>query len=69
MNEDLYWWISTPDIGLFSTKFEGAIHGVSCLSVYGKYIVKKFFWYFLTLVIAVTLNFLLPRMIEGIRSA
>lgn len=39
--------------------------GVSCLSVYGKYIVKKFFWYFLTLVIAVTLNFLLPRMIEG----
>ena len=28
------------------------------LSVYGKYIVKKFFWYFLTLVIAVTLNFL-----------
>ncbi|GIP06664.1 hypothetical protein J28TS4_50710 [Paenibacillus lautus] len=27
MNEDLYWWISTPDIGLFSTKFEGAIHG------------------------------------------
>lgn len=39
--------------------------GVNCLSVYGKYIVKKFFWYFLTLVIAVTLNFLLPRMIEG----
>lgn len=35
------------------------------MSAYGKYVVKKLFWYFLTLVIAIGLNFMLPRMIEG----
>ncbi|CAM3714943.1 ABC transporter permease [Marinicrinis lubricantis] len=35
------------------------------MSPYARYFVKKFFWYFLTLVIAVILNFLLPRLIEG----
>lgn len=27
MNQDLYWRICTPDIGLFSTKFDGVILG------------------------------------------
>lgn len=35
------------------------------MSAYGKYVVKKFFWYFVTLIVAIALNFLLPRMIEG----
>jgi peptide/nickel transport system permease protein len=35
------------------------------LSPYQKYFVKKTQWYALTLVVAVTLNFFLPRMIEG----
>jgi peptide/nickel transport system permease protein len=38
---------------------------VFVLSAYSKYFVKKFFWYFLTLVIAIVLNFILPRLIEG----
>ncbi len=35
------------------------------LSPYQKYFVKKTQWYVLTLVVAVTLNFFLPRLIEG----
>lgn len=35
------------------------------MNAYTKYFVKKSFWYFLTLVIAIGLNFLLPRMIQG----
>jgi len=35
------------------------------LNAYAKYFVKKLFWYLVTLVIAVSLNFFLPRMIEG----
>jgi peptide/nickel transport system permease protein len=35
------------------------------LNAYAKYFVKKFFWYFLTLVVAVSLNFILPRLIRG----
>jgi peptide/nickel transport system permease protein len=35
------------------------------LSAYSKYFIKKFCWYFLTLVIAVSLNFILPRLIDG----
>ncbi|MEC0270548.1 ABC transporter permease [Paenibacillus anseongense] len=35
------------------------------LNAYAKYFTKKFFWYFLTLLIAVTLNFVLPRLIQG----
>jgi peptide/nickel transport system permease protein len=35
------------------------------LNAYAKYFFKKFFWYFLTLLIAVGLNFILPRMIQG----
>jgi peptide/nickel transport system permease protein len=38
---------------------------VQRLNAYAKYFVKKFFWYFLTLVIAVGLNFILPRLIKG----
>jgi peptide/nickel transport system permease protein len=32
---------------------------------YLKYFLKKFGWYLLTLVVAITLNFFLPRMIKG----
>ncbi|MCL2318602.1 MAG: ABC transporter permease, partial [Treponema sp.] len=32
---------------------------------YAKYLVKKFFWYLVTLFVAVFLNFLLPRLIPG----
>lgn len=32
---------------------------------YAKYVSKKLGWYFLTLLVAVLLNFLLPRMIDG----
>ena len=32
---------------------------------YTKYVLKKFGWYFLTLIIAILLNFLLPRLIHG----
>jgi peptide/nickel transport system permease protein len=39
--------------------------GVCHLNAYTKYFVKKIFWYFLTLVIAVGLNFMLPRLIQG----
>jgi peptide/nickel transport system permease protein len=35
------------------------------MNAYGKYIFRKALWYFLTLIIAVSLNFFLPRMIEG----
>lgn len=35
------------------------------MNAYSKYFIKKFLWYFLTLVIAVTLNFLLPRLVPG----
>ncbi|OPA76871.1 peptide ABC transporter permease [Paenibacillus selenitireducens] len=35
------------------------------MSAYSKYFIKKFCWYFLTLVIAVSLNFILPRLIDG----
>lgn len=35
------------------------------MNAYTKYFLKKFLWYFLTLVIAVGLNFLLPRLIQG----
>ncbi|MFC5452739.1 ABC transporter permease [Paenibacillus aestuarii] len=35
------------------------------MNAYSKYFFKKFFWYFLTLIIAVGLNFLLPRLIQG----
>ncbi|NRF95357.1 ABC transporter permease [Paenibacillus frigoriresistens] len=35
------------------------------MNAYAKYFTKKFFWYFLTLLIAVTLNFVLPRLIQG----
>ncbi len=32
---------------------------------FGKYLTQKFFWYLLTLVVALLLNFFLPRMIPG----
>jgi peptide/nickel transport system permease protein len=32
---------------------------------YAKYLMKKFFWYMVTLFVAVFLNFLLPRLIPG----
>ncbi|WP_345784180.1 ABC transporter permease [Paenibacillus lacisoli] len=35
------------------------------MNAYGKYVTKKLLWYLLTLVIAIGLNFMLPRMIEG----
>lgn len=35
------------------------------MNAYGKYIFRKAMWYLLTLLIAVSLNFFLPRMIEG----
>jgi len=35
------------------------------LNAYAKYFVKKFFWYFLTMIIAISLNFILPRLIKG----
>ncbi|SFL64572.1 peptide/nickel transport system permease protein [Paenibacillus sp. 1_12] len=35
------------------------------MNAYTKYFVNKFFWYFLTLVIAITLNFILPRLVQG----
>lgn len=35
------------------------------MNAYTKYFIKKFFWYFLTLLIAITLNFVLPRLIQG----
>ena len=35
------------------------------MSPYKKYLLKKLGWYFMTLVIALALNFLLPRMIKG----
>lgn len=35
------------------------------MNAYGKYIFRKALWYLLTLIIAVSLNFFLPRMIEG----
>lgn len=35
------------------------------MNAYTRYFVKKLFWYVLTLVIAIALNFFLPRMIEG----
>jgi peptide/nickel transport system permease protein len=35
------------------------------VNAYTKYFINKFFWYFLTLVIAVTLNFVLPRLVQG----
>ncbi|MCU6790858.1 MULTISPECIES: ABC transporter permease [Paenibacillus] len=35
------------------------------MNAYTKYFINKFFWYFLTLVIAVTLNFVLPRLVQG----
>ncbi|PZE22826.1 ABC transporter permease [Paenibacillus xerothermodurans] len=35
------------------------------MNAYTKYFVKKFLWYFLTLLIAVSLNFMLPRLIQG----
>ncbi|WP_248927510.1 ABC transporter permease [Paenibacillus hamazuiensis] len=35
------------------------------MNAYSKYFLRKFGWYLLTLVIAVSLNFMLPRMIKG----
>ncbi|MGZ9584403.1 ABC transporter permease [Paenibacillus marinisediminis] len=35
------------------------------MNAYSKYFIKKFLWYFLTFMIAISLNFILPRMIEG----
>ncbi|SEB58019.1 ABC transporter permease [Paenibacillus sp. GP183] len=35
------------------------------MNTYAKYFFKKFCWYLLTLIIAVGLNFLLPRLIRG----
>ncbi|CAM3055002.1 ABC transporter permease [Paenibacillus sediminis] len=35
------------------------------MNAYTKYFVNKFLWYFVTLLIAVGLNFILPRLIEG----
>lgn len=35
------------------------------MNAYTKYFIKKFIWYFVTLLIAVGLNFLLPRLIQG----
>lgn len=35
------------------------------MNAYRKYFLKKFLWYFFTLLIAVGLNFLLPRLITG----
>lgn len=35
------------------------------MNAYVKYFVNKFFWYLLTLLIAIVLNFLLPRLIDG----
>jgi peptide/nickel transport system permease protein len=47
------------NIGLF---IQG---GALELNAYAKYFIKKFCWYLLTLIIAVGLNFLLPRLIRG----
>mgnify|MGYP001337993054 CR=1 FL=1 len=35
------------------------------MNAYAKYFIRKFYWYFLTLIIAVGLNFILPRLISG----
>lgn len=35
------------------------------MSPYTKYFLKKSFWYFLTIIIAISLNFFLPRFIKG----
>jgi len=35
------------------------------MNVYVRYLLRKFGWYILTFFIAVTLNFILPRLIEG----
>lgn len=35
------------------------------MNVYLKYLLRKFGWYFLTFFIAITLNFILPRLIPG----
>ncbi|MFC0215366.1 ABC transporter permease [Paenibacillus chartarius] len=35
------------------------------MNAYTKYFVRKFAWYFLTLLVAIGLNFLLPRLIQG----
>lgn len=35
------------------------------MSGYKKYILRKFLWYLLTFFIAISLNFLLPRMVKG----
>ncbi|TVY06995.1 ABC transporter permease [Paenibacillus cremeus] len=35
------------------------------MNAYTKYFLRKFGWYLLTLVIAISLNFMLPRMIKG----
>jgi peptide/nickel transport system permease protein len=57
---------SCPHVGLFKNKPGlNLTGGVTYLNAYAKYFFKKFFWYFLTLLIAVGLNFILPRMIQG----
>jgi len=35
------------------------------MNAYARYVAKKVFWYGLTLIIAIGLNFILPRLIEG----
>jgi peptide/nickel transport system permease protein len=35
------------------------------LNAYTKYFINKFLWYFLTLAVAIGLNFILPRLVQG----
>jgi peptide/nickel transport system permease protein len=37
----------------------------STLNAYTKYFINKFLWYFLTLAVAIGLNFILPRLVQG----
>ena len=39
--------------------------GVIVLKGFGKYVTRKLFWYVLTLIVALFLNFFLPRLIPG----
>ena len=39
--------------------------GDTTLKGYRKYLVKKLLWYLLTFVIAIIVNFLLPRLVPG----
>jgi peptide/nickel transport system permease protein len=41
------------------------MRSVSILNAYTKYFINKFLWYFLTLVVAIGLNFILPRLVQG----